>query len=140
MQRHLILYFLLFVVNNKREKDGLLYYSLAPLVLRRYIGLLGVLNKYAHNTAHPELCELFRHAPLDKIPRHATRTSSRQHGLQLDVFADDDQRMAFSKSLLSLIKVYNYFPAQAVNSDSACSYYSCFTQYSRTHCSHNIAR
>ena len=68
------------------EKDGFLHYGLAPLVLRRDIGMLGVLYKYAHNTAHPELCELFRHAPLERLPRHATRWSSRQHGLQLDVF------------------------------------------------------
>ena len=87
------------------EKDGFLYYGLAPLVLRRDIGMLGVLYKYAHNTAHPELCELFRHAPLERLPRHATRSSSRQHGLQLDVFADGDQRMAFSRSLFSLVKI-----------------------------------
>ena len=102
MQRHLLLTKTHLDLN---EKDGFLYYCLAPLVLRRDIGLLGVLDKYAHNTAHPELCELFRHAPLDKIPRHATRTSSRQHGLQLDVFADDDQRIAFSKYLLNFIKI-----------------------------------
>ena len=100
MQRHLLL-----KEQDLNEKDGLLYYCLAPLVLRRDIGLLGVLDKYAHNTAHPELCELFRHAPLETNPRHATRTSSRQHGLQLDVFADGDQRMAFSKYLFRLVKI-----------------------------------
>ena len=137
MQRHLLLKKSHLDLN---ENDEFLYYCLAPLVLRRDIGLLGVLDKYAHNTAHPELCELFRHAPLERLPRHATRSSSRQHGLQLDVFADGDQRMAFSRSLFSLVKVWNYLPAQAVNSDSVCSYHSCFTQYSRTACSHNIAR
>ena len=122
------------------EKDGFLHYGLAPLVLRRDIGMLGVLYKCAHNTAHPELCELFRRAPLEGLPRHATRRSSRQHGLQLEVFADGDQRMAFSRSLFGLVKVWNSLPAQAVNSDSVCSYHSCLTQYSRTTCSHNIAR
>ena len=92
MQRHLLLQQKTHLDLN--EKDGFLYYCLAPLVLRRDIGLLGVLYKYAHNTAHPE-----------RLPRHATRSSSRQHGLQLDVFADGDQRMAFSKSLFSLVQI-----------------------------------
>ena len=122
------------------EKDGFLYYGLAPLVLRRDIGMLGVLYKCAHNTAHPELCELFRRAPLEGLPRHATRRSSRQHGLQLEVFADGDQRMAFSTSLFGLVKVWNALPAQAVISDSVCSFQSCLTRYSRTACSHKIAR
>ena len=71
---------------------------------------------------------------------HVTRKSSRQHGLQLEVFADNDQRMAFSRYLFNSVKIWNHFPAQAINSDSLCSYHSCFTQYSRTACSHNIAR
>ena len=61
--------------------------------------------------------------------------NSRQHGLQLEVFANNNQWMQFSKYVFS-IQLCLSFPAHAFISDSVCSYHSCFTEISRTFGSH----
>ena len=49
---------------------------------------------------------MIRHAPLERILRHVTLKNSRQHGLQLEVFANNDQLMQFSKYFALLNYIY----------------------------------
>ena len=86
-------------------------YGMAPLVLRRDIGMLGVLFKCAHLIAHPDMLELFRRTPAATPARHNTRLLSRRHDLQLEILANGHARVSRS---FSVVEVWNAFPTCAV--------------------------
>ena len=59
------------------ERDAFLHFNIAPLQLRRDVGMLGVLWKIAHNKAHKLIAELFPMCDFG-APR-LTRGNSRRH-------------------------------------------------------------
>ena len=115
-------------------------YGMAPLVSRRDIGMVGVLFKCAHLSAHPDMLELFRRAPAAAPARHNTRLLSRRHYLQLEMLADGHARAAVSRSLFGLVKVWNALPACAVECKSVSAFQSWLARQSRAACTQDIAR
>ena len=99
---------------NITEKNAFSMYGMAPLELRRNIGMLDVLFKCARLTAHPDMLQLSRRAPAAAPARHNTRLLSRRHDLQLELLAGGHARAAVSRSLFGLVKVWNALPACAV--------------------------
>ena len=58
------------------DRDAFLRFNLAPLQLRRDVGMLGALWKVSRGIAHPDLCALF---PLCPIPPLILRTRADHH-------------------------------------------------------------
>ena len=54
------------------ERDALIRFNVAPLRVRRDIGVLGVLWKISHGQAHPCFNELFEQAPAVNLSRRVT--------------------------------------------------------------------
>ena len=115
------------------DEQAFLKFNLAPLQLRRDIGMLGVLWKVAHGRAHPELCTLF---PKCAVPRRGprTRTDHRRHDLKLVDFCDGTQLQQFARSLFGLVRVWNLLPAQFVECSSASAFQSKLTNATKCAC------
>ena len=125
---------------NIAEKNAFLMYGMAPLVLRRDIGMFGVLFKCAHLIDHADMLELFRRAPAAAPARHNTRLLSRRHDLQLEMLADGHARAAVSRSLFGLVKVWNALPACAVECKAVNAFQSWLTRQPCSACTQDIAR
>ena len=65
------------------ERQAYLDYNLAPMCLRRDIGMLGMLWKVCHGEAHPDFEVLFPKIPGRATHGHGTRVAKRRHDLQL---------------------------------------------------------
>ena len=84
--------------------SAFLDYNLAPLRVRRDIGLLGLLHSCALGHAHQDFLQL---CPLDSSePMRRTRLQSHRHSRQLvDRVLD-----LFRRSIFGLVRIYNLLP------------------------------
>eukprot|EP00933_Yihiella_yeosuensis_P032263 TRINITY_DN25845_c0_g2_i1.p1 TRINITY_DN25845_c0_g2~~TRINITY_DN25845_c0_g2_i1.p1 ORF type:complete len:122 (-),score=1.97 TRINITY_DN25845_c0_g2_i1:16-381(-) len=92
-------------------------FNLAPLSLRRDIGMLGLLYKCTKNEARPKLVELFQPA-THRVYARSTRFASTRHDKQLLDIASQCHLDIARRSVLGLIKVYNLLPQSVVASVS----------------------
>ena len=130
-----------FIVHlNITEKKAFLMCGMAPLLLRRDIGMLGVLFKCAHLIAHPDMLELFRRTPAGAPARHNTRLLSRRHDLQLEMLTDGYACAAVSRSLFGFVKVWKALPAFALECKSVSAFQSWLTSQSRAAFTQDIVR
>ena len=114
-------------------KDAFLDFNLAPLSLRRDVGMLGLIFKCTKNEAHPKLVDLFQPAVR---PSHArgTRAASARHDKQIEDLASNCHLDVVRRSVLGLIKVYNLLPQQVVDSKNVKIFQSELTKLSRKLC------
>ena len=117
------------------EKLAYLDFNLAPLKLRRDIGMSGVLVKICRGTAHADFNMLFPKAPSGPTHKHNTRARYRRHDLQLVDYCNGAQLSQFRRSLLGLIKVWNKLTASFVHAKSVSTFQSMLTQASKQACS-----
>ena len=116
-----------------RADEAFLDYNLAPLSLRRDIGMLGFIHKTVLGTARPEICELFPRE-LAKGTPYGTRLSSRRHTKQLIERCDGTQTLQFYRSAFGLVSIYNVLPQDVVDKPSASSFQSALTEAARDCC------
>ena len=117
------------------EKLAYLDFNLAPLKLRRDIGMLGVLFKICRGTAHEDFNMLFPKAPSGPTHEHNTRATYRRHDLQLVDYCNGTQQSQFQRSLFGLVKVWNALPTSFVNAKSVSTFQRMLTQASKQACS-----
>ena len=96
--------------------EAFLKFKVAPLALRRVIGMLGLLHRCATGEAPPHLCKLF---PLDgrrnRLNAPITRLRTRYHNMRLVDTMDGTQSSILSRSIFKLVKFYNVMPQHVVN-------------------------
>ncbi len=119
------------------EQQAFADHNLAPLRLRRDIGMLGVFWKICHGVAHPDFATLFPKVPSRVAPVHNTRVARRRHDMQLVDPCDGTQLAQFQRSLFGLVKVWNALPTAFVHETSVSSFQSKLAQASRKACSDN---
>ena len=117
-------------------RNAFLDFQLAPLELRRDIGMLGALWKIAHGTANKLLSELFPMCGF--VPNsHNTRRAARRHNLRFVDRCAGDQLEQFSRSLFGLVRVWNDLPVHIVEITSVKVFQSKLTQCARKACEDN---
>ena len=114
-------------------RNAFLDFQLAPLELRRDIGMLGALWKIAHGTAHKLLRELFPMCGFVSM-LHNTRGAARRHNLRFVDRCVGDQLEQFSRSLFGLVRVWNDLPVYIVEITSVKAFQSKLTQCARKAC------
>ena len=108
-------------------RNAFLDFQLAPLELRRDIGMLGTLWKIAHGTTHKLLRELFLMCGFVLI----------SHNLRFVDRCAGDQLEQFSRSLFGLVRVWNDLPVHIVEITSVKAFQSKLTQCARKACEDN---
>ena len=107
------------------ERVAFIEFQLAPLELRRDIGMLGALWKIAHGKAHKFLQEMFPMCSFAPVLPN-TRGIARRHQLRFVDRCVGDQLEQFSRSLFGLVRVWNDLPTHIVEIDSVKSFQSVF--------------
>ncbi len=115
------------------ERVAFIEFQLAPLELRRDIGMLGALWKIAHGKAHKFLQEMFPMCSFGPVLPN-TRGIARRHQLRFVDRCVGDQLEQFSRSLFGLVRVWNDLPTHIVEIDSVKSFQSVLTQCARRAC------
>ena len=119
---------------NLNVASAFLEFNLAPLQLRRDIGMLGVLWKVSRKSAHSDMCNLF---PLRTAPRPTnvvTRSMSRRLHLLFIDQCDGSQLDIFARSLFGLIRVWNSLPDNFVLTSSVKDFQKLLTHAARNAC------
>jgi hypothetical protein len=115
------------------ESEAFVNHNLAPLGLRRDIGMLGLLFKCIRKEAHPELCSLFALSP--SMPSlHNTRLAAAKHDVQVVDEASDASLNAFRRSIFGLVKVWNLLPFEIVHSPSVSCFQKALTALAKRLC------
>ncbi len=115
------------------DRDAFLRFNLAPLQLRRDVGMLGALWKVSRGIAHPDLCALFPLCPIPPLILR-TRADHRRHRRQFVDPCDGTQLQQFSRSLFGLIKVWNVLPTEFVDTESVSNFQTKLTGVARFAC------
>ena len=121
------------------ETQAYIEFNLAPLRLRRDIGMLGVLYKICHGTAHADFDLLFPRAPTCGTQGYDTRARRRRHDLQFVDFCNGTQLCQFQRSLFGIVKVWNTLPYAFVHATSVSAFQSMLTRASKQACSAEAA-
>ena len=112
------------------EESAFLDFNLAPLQLRRDIGVLGLLHKVQLGEAHPDFSLLFQKAVHTSTSR--TRLDTRRHRKQFcEVFGCTDY---FNRSVFAATRVYNVLPEYVINASSVTMFQSFLTKDARVAC------
>ena len=114
------------------ERDAFIKFNLAPLQLRRDIGMLGALWKVAHGKSHKLLREMFPLCEFRPILPN-TRGIARRHALRFVDRCDGTQLEQFSRSLFGLVRVWNDLPENLVNISST-AFQSALSKCARNAC------
>ena len=120
------------------EKQAFLEFNLAPLQLRRDIGMLGVLYKICHGTAHVDFDLLFPKAPTSETHGHGTRANRRRHDMQLVDLCNGTQLCQFQRSLFGLVKVWNALPSAFVHATTVSMFQSMLNRASKQACAAGV--
>ena len=99
------------------ERVAFLEHNLAPLQFGRGIAMSGLIQRCVRREAHPQFIKLL---PMEDQSRytHFTKTSAARHDQQLINVAASCRLGVIRRSALGLIKVYNLFPQQVIDSMS----------------------
>ena len=100
------------------DEDALFVFHIAPLSVRRYIAMLGVIHRTVLGRGPFQFRELFKLAPLDGHPAR-TRSQCSQHRFQLEDSRDQHHSDMLARSALGLVWVYNLLPPKIVEQPSA---------------------
>ena len=113
-------------------QDAFLRYNLAPLQLRRDIGILGLLFKVASGLAHPDFELLFR---IDNRERNwHTRFNENLHPKQFVDICDGSQSELVNRSIFSADKVWNRLPGHLLDVSSVRAFQRLLTERARHAC------
>jgi hypothetical protein len=114
-------------------RTAFLDYNLAPLQLRRDIGMLGLVFRCVKGLAHPKLCQLF--ARSSEAPHgHGTRLAAARHDLQLQDSTSECTLGMMHRSIFALVKVWNVLPSRFVHSIDVHCFQQALTHHARQLC------
>jgi len=114
------------------ESEAFLHYNFAPPVLRRNIGILGLLHKRVLGKCHPMYEELLPRLPQRPFPeRHDKQLSGR-------VLEVNSQIGLYRRSIFAMTSVYNCLPHYVVDYKCVSSFQKALTDIARTRCA-NLA-
>ena len=116
------------------EEEAFLNFNVAPLCLRRDVGMLGLLFKIAVGRAHPAFGRFFF-----RVARPENRYDMRHqyHHLQLREIvlgSRDAIPGVMQRSLFGLVRIFNRLPKELVDVTSVASFQRGLTQHSRQLC------
>ena len=112
------------------EADAFLRFNLAPLQMRRDIGVLGLLHKVQLGEAHPDFDSIFPKL-VDAQPAN-TRRSLKRHGRQLhEQYGATDY---FNRSVFAAVRVYNILPSYVANASAVTDFQSMLTKDAKHAC------
>ena len=115
------------------EEVAFLHYNLAPLSLRRDIGMLGFIHRAVLGVASPLICSLFPAAiVVDTEAR--TRLQQRRHPRQLLERCDGSHCDYMKNSVFGLVGVYNRLPTGLVTHETVSSFQRSLTDVAREAC------
>ena len=106
-------------------------YNLAPLDLRRDIGMLGLLHKCQLGLAHPWLMSLF---PPATVEPSGTRYSDKRHDRQILERCKGKFLEMTRNSLFGLVRVYNFLPRHVVHCDTVKKFQKELTKMAKESC------
>ena len=95
-------------------KDALLLHNLAPLQTRRDIALLGLIHRTVLGKGPPQFQKWF-YNEVDKANKPNTLRNAKRHDKQLADLLGFGHAELLRRSFLSLVRVYNSLPQEAVN-------------------------
>ena len=122
------------------EEEAFLQYNVAPLGLRRNIGMLGLLFKIATGQAHPAFNEFFPRVSRPKVDYQMRHV---YHELQLREIVLDSRSAApgvMQRSLFGLVRAFNRLPLEFVDTKSVASFQSGLTEHVRELCGRGDVR
>ena len=111
-------------------------FNLAPLGLRRGIGLAGLLWKCAWRVAHPEFLKLF--TLRASSARTSGRLQPRPHARQLEDRCDGRRGAMMDRSIFGRVRVFTRLPARAVDAKSASQLQTQLTRIARDLCAREV--
>ena len=114
------------------EEDAFTNFNLAPLCVRRDIGVLGLLHKIKLGLCHSDFRDVFL---FDDVPRRTTRHNARRHAWQFK--EEDGKTLYFNHSIFGAVKVYNVLPKHTVRSNSVKSLQRLLTREAKFQCQNN---
>ncbi len=118
---------------SDREAVAFLHYNLAPLSLRRDVGMLGFIHRAVLGVASPLVCSLFPAAfVVDTEAR--TRLQQRRHPRQLLERCDGSHCDYMKNSVFGLVGVYNRLPTGLVAHETVSSFQRSLTDVAREAC------
>ena len=106
------------------EEQALLDYRLAPLKMRRCMGILGLLHRVSLGMVPKQVAELFPRAPLIAIPDAASSRVrggiSARHNRQLFDRIVASSTDALRRSIFGMVQCYNALPQFVVDQPNIC--------------------
>ena len=114
------------------ESQAFLEFNMAPLNVRRDIGLLGSLHKKMFGIAHPKFSSLFPFAPwriseINGRPRHNKQLHNHHSSILF-------RESLWRRSIYGLIFTYNRLPQYVVDLDNISEFQTALTHQVRTRC------
>ena len=114
-------------------EETFLEYNVAPLASRRDIGMLGLIHKCVHGTAHEDLQGLFPRCPPVRHS-HDTKFQKHRHPLQLVESRPGTHHALLRRSLAGLVRVWNRLPEKVVQANTVSGMQTNLTSMLRTVC------
>jgi hypothetical protein len=117
------------------EMDAFLRYNFAPPVLRRNIGILGLLHKRVLGKAHPIFQRLL---PFHRDVFGSLRPAEHDRQLYGHILEVHRQYSLHDRSIFSMVYVYNRLPQEVVYEDSVAVFQSRLTAHARDRCQNGV--
>ena len=110
------------------EEEAFLHFNLAPLGVRRDIGILGVIHRAALRQGPEHLWRFFR---IDTAPNRHSDRLYRRHSMHLEEVVAVRNLNITRRSAFGSIRVYNLLPEEAVEHRDVSSFQSFLTSLVR---------
>ena len=113
------------------EEEAFLQYNLAPICLRRDVGVLGFLHKRVLGECHPGIARLF---PMcgEIRPRHNKQIESR-------LYECVSRPVLFNRSIFGMVHIYNRLPQFFVDLENVSKFQHELTNVAREACATGVA-
>ena len=120
---------------NISEREAFLEFNFAPTILRRNIGILGLIHKRVLGLCHPSFEAL--------LPWYGQRfPESRGLGHSKQLYGHSCEinfnRALFGRSIFAMIDIYNNLPQGVVDIGSVASFQSTLTSIAKERCKQNM--
>ena len=116
---------------GETEENAFLKFNFAPQVLRRNIGILGVLHKRVIGKAHPIFQQMLPfHRDLFQAGR-ANEHNKQLYGHNVEV---SHHQAIYNRSIFAMVDIYNNLPQYVVDASSVSAFQKYLTQIARKRC------
>ena len=109
------------------EESALMTFNLAPLQVRRDIGILGVIHRAASHNGPPQLWKFFQR--ISSVAAGISRRS--RHSLQVSEWSTGRDLEIMRRSALGMIRVYNLLPEEVVQEQDVKGFQTALTDLVR---------